>query len=463
MKIRWTKTILLAALPALAAAAGAALPPAAGAAPAPAASGGYAVVLSRATAALPAWQAVAQTLATRHHAPILTYDADVAEVLPRLRALFPRYACFVTRPADATPAFVAAVHQLARRLDDDPYPDCCWGILTGYDAANALRIAQVSAPLTIRKVAGGTELALELAEEGVWYSELTRNQVVRKAPGQPARAEQGPGDTTAALVQVLNQYRPDLFVTSGHATEHDWQIGFSYRNGSFRHAAGRLFGLDAQGRKYPVDSPNPKVYLPVGNCLMGHIDRPDCMATAWLNSAGVCQMLGYTRPTWYGYMGWGVLDYFVEQPGRFTLTEAFFANQIALLHRLQAGGLSDADRRGLLYDRDVVAFYGDPAWEARLAAHDPAWDQQLTEHDGTYTFAIRPRWGARSFAPVNTNGSQRGGRPIIQFLPHRLQDIKITAGRELQPVVTGKFILVPLPAAAEPGRTYRIQFRAARA
>jgi hypothetical protein len=57
-------------------------------------------------------------------------------------------------------------------------------------------------------------------------------------------------------------------------------------------------------------------------------------ALAFLNSAGVYQMVGYTVPTWYGYGGWGMLDYFLEQPGRFTLSEAFFANQQAFIHRL---------------------------------------------------------------------------------------------------------------------------------
>ncbi len=100
-----------------------------------------------------------------------------------------------------------------------------------------------------------------------------------------------------------------------------------------RSEKGQLFGLDTHGQRYPIRSDNPKVYLPVGNCLMGHIDGPDAMALAFLNSAGVNQMIGYTVPRWYGYAGWGLLDYFVEQPGRFTLAEAFYANEQALVYR----------------------------------------------------------------------------------------------------------------------------------
>jgi hypothetical protein len=382
----------------------------------------------------------------------------------------------------------ARVHRLTRKLDDDPYTDCFWGILTGYDAANALRIAQTSAPLTIRKVASGTDVALEKCEEGIWYCELTKGKVVKKEKGGAPVVSQCPEDTTEALANTLTDYRADCFVTSGHATERDWQIGFGYRNGSFRCADGVLYGLDTQGRKWPIQSPNPKVYLPIGNCLMGHIDGQDAMALAFLNSGGVCQMLGYTLPTWYGYAGWGCLDYFIEQPGRFTFTEAFFANQAALVHRLQryfpdaldltadangrtsspvrvtdqgrAAGLSANDARGLLFDRDTVAFYGDPAWEARLASGPKSWEQTLSRQQTLWTFEIRPNLGEKTFEPVNKNGSQRGGRPIIHFLPARIAAARVVEGADLQPVITDDFILVPNPQLCPPGKRYRVLFEA---
>ena len=69
---------------------------------------------------------------------------------------------------------------------------------------------------------------------------------------------------------------------------------------------------------------------------MGHLQGPESMAAAFLKSAGVRQMMGYVEVTWYGYMGWGCLDYFIEQPGRYSFTEAFFANHHALIHRLES-------------------------------------------------------------------------------------------------------------------------------
>lgn len=448
----------------------------------------YAVVVSQATFDRPEWRRVVEALERKHAAFVVRYPAEVASALPELRARFPRRTCVVARPEEASRELVARVHRLVRQFDNDPYPDCLWGILTGRDAADALRIAEHAAPLTVRKVAAGTEVALEMCEEGVWYCELKQGRMVRKEPGKPPVEQAGPADTTEALVDTLNRYHADLFVTSGHATQRDWMIGYGYRNGSFRHEGVQLYGLDTRQRRLPIRSPNPKVYLPVGNCLMGHIDRPDCMALAWMASAGVHQMIGYTVPTWYGYAGWGCLDYFLEQPGRFSLAEAFLANQVALLHRLatffperlradadpdarasngmplteaaRAAGLRDHDGRGLLFDRDVLAFYGDPGWEARMARGPCAWEQQLGEKDGTWILDILPRRGAGTFKPINRNGSQRGGRPIVHFLPRRLHHVRILSGEQWRPLVTDDFVLVPHPGEAHGAQPIRVVFTA---
>ncbi len=448
----------------------------------------YVVVVSQATKADPDWNQVVGELVEKHQAQVVVYEKHVTEALPALREAFPRYACFVATSKEATRQMVADVHRLTRKLDDDPYTDVLWGILTGFDAANALEIAREREPLVIKRVASGTELAMDRVTEGVWYCELEQNRMVRKASGGEATQSRGPSDTTAALAESLSEYKADLFVTSGHATERDWQIGFRYRNGYFQSKGGDLFGVDTKGRKFPIVSPNPKVYLPIGNCLMGHIDGPDAMALAFMKSAGVRQMIGYTVLTWYGYGGWGCLDYFVEQPGRYTFAEAFFANQQALIERLETNfpdiarldtppgtttrlkfELSDAAKKseltiqdgiGLLHDRDVVALYGDPAWNAKLAPGKLAYEQVLTEvAPGSYVLEIKPLDGEKSFEPINKNGSQRGWRPFVQFMPKRVQNVEVTHGKELGPVITDNFVLIPNPRICEPGKTYRIEFK----
>ena len=147
----------------------------------------YAIVVSRATQADPEWRRVVEVLSEKHRGVVIVYDAAVEEALPKLRKVFPRYACFVATPAEASGEFVAQVHRLTRQLDDDPYPDCFWGILTGYNAANALRLAQHQEPLTIGKVLAGTEIPLDMCEQGRWYSEQEAGRWARKQPGAKLR------------------------------------------------------------------------------------------------------------------------------------------------------------------------------------------------------------------------------------------------------------------------------------
>ncbi|MFY9256487.1 MAG: hypothetical protein WAO83_23740 [Fuerstiella sp.] len=417
----------------------------------------YCVVARKSTVQDANWKEVVDALLQKHNGVLLTYQTSPTESLAELSKLHPRYTCFVATADEATADFVATVHKSTRGFDDDPFTDTLWGILTGYDAANALTIAKHKAPLVVRKVASGTELATDMCQQARCYDELVKNKLVVKEAGQPGKEVAGPDDTTKALVDTLNEFQPDLMVTSGHATERNWQIGFRYRNGYFKSSAGQMYGEDSLRQRFEIDSQNPKVYLPIGNCLMGHIDGPDAMALAWMNDVGVKQMIGYTVPTWFGYGGWGVLDYFVEQPGRYTLTEAFFANHHALVHALQT---KTGNERGLAFDRDVVAFYGDPKWEARMADADKAYDQTLTQDGDVYTFKITPRRGEDSFRPINTNGSQRGWRPMIQWLPERVSDVKIISGSEFQPVITDDFILMPNPRSCVETTSYEVRFTA---
>ena len=69
---------------------------------------------------------------------------------------------------------------------------------------------------------------------------------------------------------------------------------------------------------------------------MGHIVDENSMALAWMHSASVVQMTGYIVSTWFGYGGWGVNTYLCEEPGAMTFSEAFFANQQALLYTLHS-------------------------------------------------------------------------------------------------------------------------------
>jgi len=78
-------------------------------------------------------------------------------------------------------------------------------------------------------------------------------------------------------------------------------------------------------------------------------------------------------------------------------------------------------------------------------------------------FEISPLRAAETFAAVNTNGSQRGGRPVIQFFAERLGQATVTQGAEWNPVIADDFILVPAPKPQEPSRPIVIRFKTGKA
>jgi len=415
----------------------------------PLAAADYAVLVSQETLADAGWARVVARLQAQHQAEVLSYGEDVGECQSGLRKAQPRWVCWVARPVELGQKSAYAIHRLARDNDTDPFEDFQWGIITGRTAELALKLAAPSQPLTIRQVGASTSFASECVQGGYWFSEFKAGEVWVKAGTPVAVKGQGAVDSTESIVKRLNEGQTDCFITSGHASENDWQPGYRYRNGIFTHRDGVLVGKALDGKIHEVRSPNPKVYLAVGNCLIGNVPRKeDCMALAWLNTGGALQMLGYVEPTWFGYAGWGVLDYFLEQPGRFNVSEARLANHHALLWTLgeaKAGRLK-ANVRGLEFDQNVTVLYGDPKWSAKLAPGALRWQESLeVSSAGEATWTITPQAGAETFAPVDKNGSERGGRPLVAFLPRHAAGWEVVSGQEWQPVAADDFVLLPNP------------------
>jgi len=392
------------------------------------------------------------------------YDSDVLQAAEKLKELQPTFACFIAKPNQAGREFVAKIHILTRQLDDDPFFDVRWGIITGYDADAALQTASYSKPLEIHRVAAATGFNLDRFDEGFQWNEGAKNAIRKKEIGKKSvDSNDGPDDPAADMVKMFNDEKtsPDLWFTSGHATEHDWMIGYSYRAGLFVHKDGVVQGKPLKSKELlPIHSPNPKIFMPVGNCLIGHVDGADCMMNAFFKSAGVKQAIGYTVPSWFGYGGWGVGEYFIDQPNRFTFNEAWTANEIALDYcltefmrqhpeidlkgmNLQRAMQIDRDFAGLLYDRMTVAFYGDPAWEARTMKGKLQWEQKLTGENKKFTLTIEGDSQEPEKKITGESQPWKSPRPIIQFLPKRLKNPKIIEGAEFHPVATENFLLVP--------------------
>ncbi|HMF31898.1 MAG TPA: hypothetical protein VKK79_10805, partial [Candidatus Lokiarchaeia archaeon] len=202
-------------------------------------------------------------------------------------------------------------------------------------------------------------------------------------------------------------------------------------------------------------------------------------------TAGVRQFVGYTVRTWYGFVGWRAWDYWVGSQGTMTLAEAFFAAVQACifeLHRrfpqtadfhppIQTGdhyqgllafamqeGISDRDNLGLLWDREAVAFYGDPAWEARvMPAIPPAWEQEVS---------VDSEGGSIVQVTVTITATKNGSlpRPVIAFLPFDIQNVEIQPESAPSDVGVGSFfVLWHVDGDLAEGETRMLKFVGTRA
>lgn len=437
---------------------------------------GYAIVATPSVLDDQDWANVVKALqkkyADQYQVETIKWDDQAFDAL---KTMFPKYACFVIKPEEATIERLATIWQKTRELDSDPYGDVIWSIITGYDANDALRLTQVQ-PMSVERACGATSIATQYFKSSVVFDEGKQNHWRVKEEGKEEEdRNDAPSDTTHAIADALNDAQ--LFVTSGHASENNWSLGYSYPNGFFVAQGDKLFGApskQSEEKPFLIDATGSKVHLASGNCLWGNIDKPSCMALMMIRHANVDMLMGYVVPTWFGYMGWGVQDYYIEQPGRFTVAESVFANNQALLYLLEQdkkaqeqnsndGLLSEFKREGLLYDRDVVALYGDPAWQNALANQDSGWKQTLTSEkqgDQTiWTLTIEPLKGEASFALLDGNGSERSNRPIIQLLPQRIAAVELIEGQEYKPVITDDFVLIPLPTSV-PEHAFSVKFSA---
>ncbi len=354
-----------------------------------------------------------QALKAKHAAldpKVFTYRQDVREVLPDLREMLPYYTCFVTPKELAGRAFTGEVSRMAREITPDPYCDTFWGILTGYDASDIRRVAEFKGPIDITDaldMVGGFHHSL--MRRCYSFDETQENNLritdpSKKYDNEKTRINR---DFTEEFLKLVNGGGFQIIMTSGHASEHDWASGYlSSSNMYLIDRKGGLFARDTRGRVTEVRDKTPKIWCAAGNCLIGNIPhgQDSCMATAMIHSFGVYQMMGYTIETWFGRQGWTAQGMLTDYPGYYSFNESFhFANawivenlvkrdlnhitldtsdydtfQIKAAASLRGIRFRNAEEQkealGLLYDRDVVAFYGDPAMRAAI---DPKPGQTL--------------------------------------------------------------------------------------
>ncbi len=397
--------------------------------------GSYAIVASQAVMADEAWRAATVDILKKKypHAQVHTWQARPDEVRTALAETLPTFTAFVVKPEEAGVHLTIALHHLCRTLDDDPYGDTFWGVITGYDASSAQLLAEAE-PIAIARGLDCSGCDLTAFRQAWRYTEDHRGTMNYWELGTTETVQDIPCDTdnTQGVLARLQQDKVQFLATSGHATQHDWQMGFCGPNMAMIHKDGRLLAQDTQGQLHPASNPEPKVYFANGNCLIGDIDRVDCMALSWMRDGGVKQFMGYTVTTWFGAQGWGTLGLFIDTAGLCTANEAFHFTNAKIVHDLESLGVPETrtfrlekielfnqpqlpalthwanaqvqagmpieevrkvlyNAAGNLHDRDTVCFYGDPALNARLVNRRfTVFPPRVTEDELTIALRVHP-------------------------------------------------------------------------
>lgn len=365
----------------------------------------YAVVASREVFRDSAWQKVAVFLQEKHSACLFCYQQSPLEVLDSLRKYVPRYVAFVEKPECIGREYVMLLRRMSRQVDEDIFADYLWGMITGYDAQAALKLVENSFAPLIVKSALSTVAELRSAEwfeRYAWLDDHQEGLCGEKREGKDSVRTYtiDPEESLRKMYDFYAQYNPDLVVTSGHATERNLEMPFSH--GNIKSKNGQLYAAFPEGKEYLVESGKRRVFLGAGNCLLGDVRKnPHSMAVACLGSGNAAAMVGYTVTSWYGRSGWGTLKYWLANSGRYTLAEALFLNEQDMLYQMEKWSLGfskidfpyarseaqfgiemkkaaeairvqlgiespERDQIGFWYDRDVLAYYGDPKCEVRL-------------------------------------------------------------------------------------------------
>lgn len=470
----------------------------------------YAVVVSKDTLAKPEWKTVVDALVAKHkNAQVISYDGNLNNALPALRQAFPKYTCFVAQPEEAGIRQVMQAHRMTRKLDDDPYGDTLWGFITGYTAQDALRLAQATAPTVVNTALITAGVGTHRYKDVFYISDSTPGEFGWKhADGTTENKNLGSLDQTQQYIGEFERLDPDVIISSGHASQRNLEMPFS--KGNIVCKDGKLFGYLAKerlidqagqakqakvvGELLPIGEPRrPKLFLPIGNCLIADIPDRNCMALAWLGYGKVNQMIGYTETTWFGAMGWGLMRYWEQMGGVAPANEAFFfTNQHLLSDLIQKypktanaefdlANQKDTDagmqaivksmqtensgqkmtraemteNMGLLWDRDIVVLYGDPALEVRL-------DSQYVSPQHTIKFEKVGKDQYRVVVHANTDHGvpNKDSAPVGIFFPYRLDRAEVLQGAEFKPVITDNFLLVTAPGPWKAGQDYSILFRA---
>lgn len=456
----------------------------------------YVIAVSEAVTNDAGWMRVVDELQKLHpHAVVINYQDSLKQLLPSLQELRPRYLTVIEKPENINRDFVVEGNRMTRTIDDDIYDDYIWGIITGYSSEDAIRtIRQSAEPFVIKSALSSiTELnSGEWFDKFAWVDDHVRGRWGEKKNPLDS-VDIYNTDTLSNLLSIFHkkweEIDPDLIVTASHATQNNLEMPYSV--GNIVAKDGQLYAKYKEPEAI-ASTNKPRIYFPVGNCLIGDMNNStQSMAAAFLSSGGATAMIGYVVSTWYGRNGWGALKYFLANPGKHTLAEAAFLNRQDMLtqeyrkdprylyvvpnfetfgdaaHRdihnkmkkLQSENPT-VDDIGFSFDRDVVVYYGDPAWNAKSQSvlHTPSYQINLDKKGNKYTVTLTTE-DSFSMDKVKGKGFKEEhvkDIPLAYFFPERIFNPNVVENTSSLDIAFDENFLLIYNQDIEPNETYRI-------
>ena len=442
----------------------------------------YVVVASERCRGTDGWSQVAGALAAKHAADLLVFKDSPEELLPELRRRHPRMVGVVAMPDEAGRARMGEFHRMLRRLDDDPYLDARWGVVTASGWPAAMEMVRAERPLQISTMLANTPVPLEVVPDGVYFDEGVAGRRVQRSAGGREIELLGDQHTADEFAVAFNTLSPDLLVTSGRTNEERWMIGYTFDGGRVVVAEdGSLRARTPDGEETPLAHQGPMAMLGAGSCLLGYVPNPEVLPLRFIEQAGARQVVGYCSTTWYGAGGWDLYRRFLEEPGRHSLAEATWLAQQELVRRFAAefpgtpevstAGFDEravpefrqavseqtgmprtderfADLSGLLWDRDALVLLGDPAWRVELAEGDLPWSVRQRRLDDRLELELT----------VHANLSESATPAVM--LEQRVRPGRVLEGAGTDPILLDDLVFVPGLVNVPVGESVVIVFEA---
>lgn len=443
------------------------------------------------------WMKVVDVLRQKHGAQVFFYDKAPRENLPDLRRMHPRYVVVVEKPEYLNRDYVIDLSMMSREVDEDIYADFLWGIITGYNADAAMKMVNNSTKPLIVKNAISTIMELHEAKWFDRYAWIDDHQKAlfgeKEGKGQSVHTKVlEPEEVWKKVREIYTSYDPDLIVTAFHATQSRLHIPYFLGEIVARDGKLCIWGGKYEGEPELLkETGKRKVYFAVGNCLIGDVaNSQKSMAIAWMNGGNAVTMIGYVVPTWHGRNGWGGLKYWLTTSGRYTLAEAIFLNQQDFLYQQyqwyptlirenypydsklgyrngaierikEVTGIDKVahDQLGFWYDRDVLAYYGDPKWNVRLQEipeeNDFVVTSKMKGKRYVVTIVTKENFSLKRMKGDNFKEEHVLDIPFSYFFPKRLKNPRLAEGQNWKVAVDENFILVYEPDF-KPNMTYQI-------